>query len=52
MQSAVYDLKKVVGSFNTYGAGLSYIFSSYVFMFLYMFTSDQEDHLGITIEGR
>lgn len=50
--SAAQDIKHLLGSFNTYATALSYVFSAWVFMLLYMMTSNDNDQLGITIEQR
>lgn len=50
--SAAKDIQHFLGSFKTYATALSYMFSAYVFVVLYMFTSNDKDQLGITVEAR
>ncbi|KAF8458879.1 nucleoporin protein Ndc1-Nup [Terfezia claveryi] len=48
--SAARDFQRLVGSFKTYATGLSYMFSAFVFVVIYMYTSEDRDHLWIVVE--
>ncbi|KAF8418518.1 nucleoporin protein Ndc1-Nup [Tirmania nivea] len=50
--SAARDFQHIVGSFKTYATGLSYMFSAFVFVLTYMYTSEDKDQLWIVVEPK
>ncbi|KAI5809609.1 nucleoporin protein Ndc1-Nup [Peziza echinospora] len=52
LPSAAHDIRRALGSFNTYATFLAYVLSAGTIVVLYMFTSDDKDQLGITYEPK
>lgn len=50
--SAARDFQHLAGSFKTYATVLSYMFSAFVFVVIYMYTSEDKDHLWIVVEPK
>lgn len=50
--SAARDFQHLIGSFKTYATGLSYMLSAFVFVVIYMYTSEDKDQLWIVVEPK